>query len=327
MYIATIDGGTSNTRCTVWKDGEILGEAKAAVGVRNTAIDGNNHQLVAAVRDTLRAAAECAGIVSEEIALVLAAGMLTSNVGLCEIPHVTAPIRLDDLAAAMEKRDLPAVCAQPIHFIPGVRNAAPETLTSETMRDMDIMRGEETETAGLLAQTDLEGHAIFVLPGSHNKYVMVDETQSIHGCMTTLGGELLRALTLETILADTLNRSFAVTFDADAFRQGAADCAQTGLLHGAFMTRIRGMFAHYSPCAAQNYLLGLLFADELHALRKSRIFCGLADAVFVVAGSPIMQAAYKTLLGDQGMHVICAAEQRSLAGRGALELSRRRGWI
>ena len=87
MYIATIDGGTSNTRVFVWHDGVIAGQAKAAVGVRNTAMDGTNQRLQEAVRDTLSEAASMAGITTEDISLILAAGMLTSNVGLCDIPR------------------------------------------------------------------------------------------------------------------------------------------------------------------------------------------------------------------------------------------------
>ena len=110
MYIATIDGGTSNTRAFVWHDGVIAGQAKAAVGVRNTAMDGTNQRLQEAVRDTLSEAASMAGITTEDISLILAAGMLTSNVGLCDIPHVTAPVRLEELARAMVEKNLPAIC-------------------------------------------------------------------------------------------------------------------------------------------------------------------------------------------------------------------------
>ena len=64
MLIATIDGGTTNTRTRIWKDNLIISEAEVAVGVRNTAIDGNNHKLIEAVHNTLyEAAAGSAGAV------------------------------------------------------------------------------------------------------------------------------------------------------------------------------------------------------------------------------------------------------------------------
>ena len=149
MFIATIDGGTSNTRSYIWKGGQIAGEARAAVGVRNTAIDGNKTRLLGAVRQTLNEAAQQAGISLADVSLVLAAGMLTSNVGLCEIEHVTAPVTLDELAQAMVCQTIADVCPQAIWFVPGLRNLDPAACTAATIAHMDIMRGEETEAAGL----------------------------------------------------------------------------------------------------------------------------------------------------------------------------------
>ena len=76
MYIATIDGGTSNTRVFVWHDGILAGRAKAPVGVRNTAMDGTNQRLQEAVRDTLAEAARMAGVATGDISIVLAAGVM-----------------------------------------------------------------------------------------------------------------------------------------------------------------------------------------------------------------------------------------------------------
>ena len=192
-----------------------------------------------------------------------------------------------------------------------------------------MMRGEEVEAAGLLAQAAPAGNAVFVLPGSHNKYVMIDEQQRIQGCLTTLCGELLHSLTFDTILADTLNRSFASEFLAGPFRKGASDYHKMGLLHGAFMTRILGMFCHYTAQEAQNYLLGLLMADDMTALERSRVFAGLEEAVFVVAGNPVMQKAYEAILTNKGRQVVLASEeqQRALSGRGVLYLAGLRGLL
>ena len=52
-YIITIDGGTTNTRCILWGSGQRrIDEERRAVGVRNTSIDGNNHKLKQAVRNS-----------------------------------------------------------------------------------------------------------------------------------------------------------------------------------------------------------------------------------------------------------------------------------
>ncbi len=329
MFIATIDGGTSNTRSYIWKDGQIAGEARAAVGVRNTAIDGNKTRLLGAVRQTLNEAAQQAGISLADVSLVLAAGMLTSNVGLCEIEHVTAPVTLDELAQAMVCQTIADVCPQAIWFVPGLRNLDPDACTAATIAHMDIMRGEETEAAGLLAYAAPQGPAVLVLPGSHNKYIMLDGQERLLGCLTTLGGEVLHSLTYDTILADTLQRSYAASFDEAAFLRGLADHEQLGLLHGAFMTRILGMFDQGTTLELQNYLQGLLLADDLYSLKRSSLFAGLDDAVFVVAGRPVLQAAYACMFAKQGWRtvLVTAEQQRGLSGYGAIMLAKRRGLI
>ena len=48
QYIITIDGGTTNTRCILWDNRRNrVGEERREVGVRNTAIDGNNERVEA----------------------------------------------------------------------------------------------------------------------------------------------------------------------------------------------------------------------------------------------------------------------------------------
>lgn len=329
MYVATIDGGTTNTRACIWRGQCILGEASEAVGVRNAVIDGTKSGLVRAVRQALRTAAFRAGIPVSEISLILAAGMLTSSAGLKEIPHAAAPIGLDELANAMVCASIPEVASQPIWFVPGVKNMEDNAVTAENAAMMDMMRGEEAEAVGLVSYVNPKGRAIFVLPGSHHKYVLVDERRRIQKCITTLAGETLRALTFDTILADTVCRSFAAEFDEEAFLQGAEDGMEHVFLHAAFMTRIRGMFCRYTPLQAQNYLLGGVLADDMQALVSAEDWPQWQGALFVVTGKPVMKNAYISLLKRRGQEVVTAtdAQQRGLSGYGAMELARRRGLL
>ena len=329
MCVATIDGGTTNTRACIWRGQCILGEASEAVGVRDAVIDGTKSGLVRAVRQALCTAAFRAGIPVSEVSLILAAGMLTSRAGLKEIPHAVAPIGLDELANAMVCVSIPEVASQPIWFVPGVKNMEDNAVTAENAAMMDMMRGEEAEAVGLVSYVNPKGRAIFVLPGSHHKYVLADERRRIQKCITTLAGETLRALTFDTILADTVCRSFAAEFDEEAFLQGAEDGMEHGFLHAAFMTRIRGMFCRYTPLQAQNYLLGVVLADDMQALVSAEDWPQWRDALFVVTGKPVMKNAYACLLERRGQAVVTAtdAQQRGLSGYGAMELARRRGLL
>ena len=87
-YIITLDTGTTNTRVILW-DSKFCpaASAKSEVGVRNTAIDGSNRRLKAAVKECLEQVLRDAGASYDEVEAVIASGMITSNVGLVEIPH------------------------------------------------------------------------------------------------------------------------------------------------------------------------------------------------------------------------------------------------
>ena len=92
QYIITIDGGTTNTRCILWDNRRNrVGEERREVGVRNTAIDGNNERLKQAVKECLECLTRDNGVGWDRIHRIIASGMITSDVGLVVVPHLTAP--------------------------------------------------------------------------------------------------------------------------------------------------------------------------------------------------------------------------------------------
>ena len=150
------------------------------------------------------------------------------------------------------------------------------------------MRGEETESIGLWQLLKPQHESVFVLPGSHNKFVRMDAQGRILGCMTSISGELLDAVTHHTILADAVGREFAAadSYDADMARQGALECARSGLGRAAFAGRILHQLGHESDVRLRSYLLGAVLAQDVLALRS---FMGDADstAVFIAGKQPI----------------------------------------
>ena len=137
-YVITLDTGTTNTRASLWsREGTYLGMEKISVGVRNTAIDGHNGQLKQAVSACLRTLLEKAEVPVQEVAGVFASGMITSNVGLLEVPHLTAPAVVGDFAQHVVRADLPEVSPIPFYFIPGLKNTLGN---GEDLKEMDIMR-------------------------------------------------------------------------------------------------------------------------------------------------------------------------------------------
>lgn len=155
--------------------------------------------------------------------------MITSNVGLTEIPHVVAPASAEDLAKAAKSVLIEDVCPLPILFIPGVKNRDGK-LDLTTFESMDMMRGEEVETVAVIESLPKGQPYLLVLPGSHTKFVSVDRDGKITGCLTTITGELLSVITNDTLIADAVGHSFASeeTYAKAYVLAGYGDCQEDG---------------------------------------------------------------------------------------------------
>ena len=52
-----------------------------------------------------------------------------------------------------------------------------------------------------------------ILPGSHTKFVFVDNENRITDCSTTMAGEFLMNLTQSSVLSESLSKEFAEELD------------------------------------------------------------------------------------------------------------------
>ncbi len=330
MYSVTIDTGTTNTRICVWHDDHIIAQASEPVGVRDTAITGSKTTLTQGVGKAIQAALAEARVPEGETITYLSAGMITSNVGLCEIPHLVAPAGIAELAAGMVKAELGDVCDQPIWFVPGIKNHA-AAVTSENSDAMDIMRGEETETIGAISALDIQGPAVIILPGSHSKFVKIDADNKIEGCVTTIAGELLDVITQRTILASSLKHRMTDSIDAPVLLDGAKSCQDVGLARSCFSVRILDMFGDLTDNQKANFLLGAVLHDDIQAIKNSKALNITSDITLVVCGKKILKEALITLIKNDnwftGEIIIMPDNQASLSGLGALAIAKYRNII
>lgn len=300
-YTVTIDTGTTNTRVFLW-DGSrcIVSSSKSGTGVRNTAMDGNNDRLKRAVHDCIKEVLDAVGISFEDVSQVIACGMITSNVGLVEIPHVPAPAGKEELAAKTRRVLLEDVCPIPILFVPGVKNNdAPVTV--DNFETMDMMRGEEVETLAILDRFPKGSEYLLVLPGSHTKFVSVDSEGKITGCLTTIGGELLSCITNDTIIADAVNRSFVAEeeYDQEMMLRGFDETLRVGLGRACFSARILSMFVEKNKKRLANFILGASLAGDVQAVKFSSALRVNPQVTVIVSGkNPLRQAIADILRYD-----------------------------
>lgn len=326
MSIVTIDSGTTNTRVRVWQNNSVIAEACEAVGVRDTALTGSVDTLTKGVKNALNKVLNQAGIHLDESITIIASGMITSNVGLCEIPHLKTPVGLSDLANGMVKKVLPEITSHPIWFIPGTKNAV-ENVDVYNCEEMDVMRGEETETIGAISYFNIDKPTLVILPGSHSKFVKINEKQQIVSCATTMAGELLDVMTQKTILGNSLDHRFADEIDEDYLLQGANACKEVGFARTCFLVRILDLFSHSTANQMANYMLGAVLYSDIMTIKNSKALNIASDTTIVICGKKILREALTILIRQDGFFkgdIIAKDEEKDkpLSGLGAIAIAR-----
>ena len=229
---------------------------------------------------------------------VFACGMVGAKQGWREAPYVACPAGLVEIAAA--------TLSVPTSF--GVVRIAPGVRALDAAGAPDVMRGEETQVLGALAAGG--GAGVYVLPGTHCKWVRV-ENGRISGFETFMTGEVFAVLKSHSVLG----RMMAPAQDGEGFARGveaARGLARPGdLLHAIFATRTLGLFEALPPDQLGEYLSGLLIGAE--------ILAGARGAVRATAiGSAALSARYVEAGARLGVTIAPAPENCALLGLAAL---------
>jgi 2-dehydro-3-deoxygalactonokinase len=290
-----IDSGTTNSRVWVLREGKPVSRAQVQAGVRDTAATGSSDALKRGIRQAIEMACEQAG---EEIPeLALAAGMITSELGLAELAHVSSPAGWRELADRVELIRFPDLFDLDVCFVPGVRSG-PWPCSVEEAPKVDLIRGEETEIMGALDALSMRGPLLYIHLGSHTKAIRVDEDNRIISSATTLTGELLHGTRVNTVLSAALGRSEA-TLDPDFLTIGSQWFAQSGLARTLFLIRVLERSGGYSPDQLDSIALAAFVEGDIDAFSR----CGLLTPEItrvVLSGQPGVQPAWKMRLEQQG---------------------------
>lgn len=265
MSFVAVDWGTSSLRGALIDDaGRVLDERHAPRGILGVAAGGFADVFDEFFGDWMAPA--------ERRCLI--AGMAGSRQGWIEAPYCPCPADAADLA-----RHVIPVVANRIAMVPGLSDSHGGV--------PDVMRGEEVQIFGAMRLTGLTD-GIFVLPGTHNKWVRVQGGRVL-GFRTFMTGEFYALLAQQSILSRTVDP--AAPLDAEAFAQGVARSTQGGgLLHNAFGARTLGLFERMSAAQLASYLSGLLIGEELCSQTLQ------ANADVVLIGAPALTTRYALAL-------------------------------
>jgi 2-dehydro-3-deoxygalactonokinase len=287
-----VDWGTSNLRAwAIGPDGGIVHEASSPQGMAKLTRDEFEPALLALIGGWLPGGRKT---------LVVACGMVGARQGWIEVPYNEAPC---PPASAQSARSPQTKDARlDVRIIAGVMQREPA----------DVMRGEETQIAGLLQQSPgFEG--VICMPGTHTKWVRVKGGKIVEfkSCMT---GEVFGLLASQSVLRFSVGGDGWDDTEYDNAVRSAL--AQPEVFAGAlFSIRASSLIAGLTQAAANARLSGLTIGTELAATkpywsngavsmidngRQAAFFA--AALKFAVGDTTLLPAQVVTLAGLRAAH-------------------------
>ncbi|WP_298948434.1 2-dehydro-3-deoxygalactonokinase [uncultured Paracoccus sp.] len=211
---------------------------------------------------------------------VIACGMVGARQGWIEVPY----------------RAVPCPAMPTLTPVPGNPGGRPVLIAGGVMQQTppEVMRGEETQIAGILAaQPDFDG--IICLPGTHTKWARISAAEIVN-FQTVMTGEIYALLSRQSVLRFSLPDG-DVDLESPAFRDALATALSQPHLAWAklFQLRAAGLIGQPEPSLARDRLSGTLIGLDLGAARAN----WLGQQVLIV-GAPRLATLYAAALRMQG---------------------------
>jgi len=267
-----VDWGTSRLRAwAMSREGAVLGEACSDDGMGSLARDGFEPALLALIAPWL----------GGETVPVLACGMVGARQGWHEVPYLPVPQMPQSLKPVAVPGTDPRIS---LSILPGLSQAQPP----------DVMRGEETQVAGFLAEmSDFDG--VLCLPGTHTKWVRLSAGEIV-SFQTAMTGEMYHLIASHSVIRHVVQGEGVL--EAEDFSAAVDDMLSMPerLTQLLFEIRASAVLRDLSPMRARSRLSGLLIGAELAATKPFWLGQDVA-----LAANGLMEQSYRMALAKLGV--------------------------
>ena len=259
-YIA-IDWGSTNLRAWHYQQGNCVDERRSEAGV--TRLGGRTPaEVFASITD---------GWPVNDVPVVMA-GMVGSNAGWLSVPYLACPVALNQLSSRLTRVEDKA------WIVPG--------LSVERADNYNVMRGEETQLLGALA---LQPATQYVMPGTHAKWVQVEQ-QRVQDFRTVMTGELHHLLLKQSLIGAGLPEQEE---HSAAFHEGLAVGSQdASILSRLFEVRASHVLGARDRRHISDFLSGLLIGHEVALMTQHT---NRNQPIIIIAGNALAQRYQQAL--------------------------------
>lgn len=233
-----VDWGSTRVRAhAIGREGECIASVQSDRGMATLASPADFSDVL---HDLLTEEIDSKGVP------ILIAGMAGARGGWYEVPYVELPVDPKRIASALHAVDFSGRC---VAIVPGACSVGGDF--------SDVMRGEETQAFGLLAQARR-----VIAPGTHSKWIQLDAGR-IEGFATYPTGELFAVLMQHSLIGRGLP---AEAWSDHAFALGVMTAQEDpDWLHQLFGVRARHVRNLMPATELPALLSGLLIGHECRA--------------------------------------------------------------
>ena len=262
-YIA-IDWGSTNLRAWLYQDDQCLESRQSAAGV--TRLNGESPAAVfSEITRGWRDGATPAVL----------AGMVGSNVGWKVAPYLPVPVDFSAIGQQLTS------VGDKVWIIPG--------LSVSRDANQNVMRGEETQ---LLGARMIAPSSVYVMPGTHCKWVQADR-QQINDFRTVMTGELHYLLLRHSLVGAGLPEQVSAP---DAFNAGLERGLHSpDILPRLFEVRASHVLGSLPREQVGEFLSGLLIGAEVATLSER-----FRDPQVTIVGGEALANRYQQALSAIG---------------------------
>jgi 2-dehydro-3-deoxygalactonokinase len=292
--------GTTNTRVWLVRGNEILARGSTTVGVRDTARDGSITRIQRALKELIKDVLTQIDNTSVQDLpnCIAAAGMIGSPLGLAEVPHVSAPAGVREIADASRWFHFPEIIDLPFLLVPGICSG-PAAADSDAPSDVDVMRGEETLCIGLTELGLVRPPAVVLNLGSHWKAIQLATDGRIQSSVTSLSGELIHVAQTQTVLASSVSKEWPAKISERWMKEGMKEQRRSGLPRALFSVRLLELTGKGTAEDRFSFLVGAFVAADLDALVARGI---LVESVPVgISGNEALAEAWRAALRERSV--------------------------
>ena len=261
-----VDWGITHLRCyALDEEGNLLDSASSKDGISKIKDAKFEEALLTVIDPWLE---------SGKVTPILACGMVGSRNGWIETPFQKTPCKPCDFEQFVKITGNDSRIK--IYIIPGVAN----------LKQIDLMRSEETQLAGLLCNMD---SAIVCLPGTHSKWVQIKDGR-IEKFSTFITGELFDLISNKSMIRYSVNKD---GWDNNAFTEGVLSGFKTPelLSNSFFKLRADDLMNSIDRAFLRSKLSGLIIGLELGGAKEY-----LKQQNVQLIGEPVLNNLYSIAL-------------------------------